>query len=238
MGLSLREASARIGSDDVPNRIDGLPILGPRGYDPLPVHGLSAPHRERALKVWLDFVLFGGLALQTSVPDETTPCRFRNALVKGGVSGARSEAEGDRSGGAAGAMGEEGVDLHAGVQGLVDKVHTRPADRPAFGPLIECRAQPIPATLREALRQTDRETRVPGRAMLRHDQASLRAGQDTCPTGHRAEPARGRQQDHPHPPNTGPRINRNRQNPGPAQGAADQTEGPSPAQSCPSGRGL
>ncbi|MCY4238279.1 MAG: hypothetical protein OXC93_08000, partial [Rhodospirillaceae bacterium] len=32
-----------------------------------------------------------------------------------------------------------------------------------------------PATLREALRQADLETPVPDRAMLRHDQASLRA---------------------------------------------------------------
>ncbi len=48
-------------------------------------HGLSDPKLERALKVRLDFMLFCGLGLQASVPDETTHCRFRNALEKGGV---------------------------------------------------------------------------------------------------------------------------------------------------------
>jgi len=40
---------------------------------------------ERALKVRLDFMVFCGLGLHAPVPDETTHCRFRNALVKGGV---------------------------------------------------------------------------------------------------------------------------------------------------------
>ena len=48
-------------------------------------HGLSDPNLERALKVRLDFMLFCGLDLHAPVPDETTHCRFRNALVKGGV---------------------------------------------------------------------------------------------------------------------------------------------------------
>jgi IS5 family transposase len=48
-------------------------------------HCLSDPKLERALKVRLDFMLFCGLDLHAPVPDETTHCRFRTALVKGGV---------------------------------------------------------------------------------------------------------------------------------------------------------
>jgi len=110
MDLFLREASERIGTDDVLAKIDALidwrafaPILkrglgrsgaGPSGYDPLVLfkclligqwHGLSDPKLERASKVRLDFMIFCGLDLHAPVPDETTHCRFRNALVKGGV---------------------------------------------------------------------------------------------------------------------------------------------------------
>ena len=110
MNLFLREATARIGADDALSKIDALldwaafsPILkrglgrsgvGPQGYDPLVLfkclligqwHGLSDPKLERALKVRLDFMIFCGLDLHAAVPDETTHCRFRNALVKGGV---------------------------------------------------------------------------------------------------------------------------------------------------------
>ena len=110
MDLFLREASERIGTDDVLAKIDALmdwrafsPILkrglgrsgeGPSGYDPLILfkclligqwHGLSDPKLERALKVRLDFMIFCGLDLHAPVPDETTHCRFRNALVRGGV---------------------------------------------------------------------------------------------------------------------------------------------------------
>ena len=68
--------------------------VGPQGYDPLVLfkclligqwHGLSDPKLERALKVRLDFMIFCGLNLHARVPDETTHCRFRNALVRGGV---------------------------------------------------------------------------------------------------------------------------------------------------------
>ena len=48
-------------------------------------HGFGDPKLERALKVRLDFMLFCGLDLPAAIPDETTHCRFRNALVKGGV---------------------------------------------------------------------------------------------------------------------------------------------------------
>ena len=68
--------------------------LAPQGYDPLVLftcllvgqwHGLSDPRLERALKVRLDFIEFCGLDLHGSVPDETTHCRFRNALTKAGI---------------------------------------------------------------------------------------------------------------------------------------------------------
>ena len=110
MDLFLRESVDRIGADDVLAKIDALmdwrafsPILkrglgrsgeGPAGYDPLVLfrclligqwHGLSDPKLERALKVRLDFMIFCGLDLHAPVPDETTHCRFRNALVRGGV---------------------------------------------------------------------------------------------------------------------------------------------------------
>ena len=110
MDLFLREAADRIWADDALTKVDALmnwrafgPILqrglkrsgaGPQGYDPLVLfkclligqwHGLSDPKLERALKVRLDFMLFCGLELHSNVPDETTHCRFRTALVKGGV---------------------------------------------------------------------------------------------------------------------------------------------------------
>jgi len=110
MDLFLQETARRIGDDDVLAKVDALldwrsflPILkrglgrsgtGPQGYDPLVLfkcllvgqwHGLSDPKLERALKVRLDFMLFCGLDLHAPVPDETTHCRFRNALVKAGV---------------------------------------------------------------------------------------------------------------------------------------------------------
>ncbi|MCY3984688.1 MAG: transposase [Roseovarius sp.] len=68
--------------------------IGPQGYDPLVLfkcpligqwHGLSDPKLERALKVRLDFMIFCAFDLHARVPDETTYCRFRNALAKGGV---------------------------------------------------------------------------------------------------------------------------------------------------------
>lgn len=110
MDIFMRDAAARLGDDDVLARVDALmdwgsflPILkrglgrsgiGRSGYDPLVLfkclligqwHGLSDPKLERALKVRLDFMLFCGLDLHGDVPDETTHCRFRNALVDGGV---------------------------------------------------------------------------------------------------------------------------------------------------------
>ena len=110
MDLFLREAADRTGEDDVLTRIDALmewrlfpPVLkrvsgcsgsGPQGQDPLVLfsclligqwHGLSDPKLERALRVRPGFMLFCGLGLHAPVPDGTTRCRFRNALVKGGV---------------------------------------------------------------------------------------------------------------------------------------------------------
>jgi len=110
MDLFFAEARHRIEADDVLSKIDVLldwsafrPILkrglkrsgiGPSGYDPLVLfkclllgqwHGLSDPGLEKALKVRLDFMLFCGFDLHKSVPDETTHCRFRNALIRGDV---------------------------------------------------------------------------------------------------------------------------------------------------------
>ena len=110
MDLFTQEVSERVGVDDVLSKVNVLmdwspfaPILkrglgrsgvGPQGYDPLVLfkclligqwHGLSDPKLERALKVRLDFMIFCGLDLHMPVPDETTHCRFRNALVGGEV---------------------------------------------------------------------------------------------------------------------------------------------------------
>lgn len=109
-GFVYREAMARIGSDDALSRVDALldwrafsailkrgvmrSGMGPQDYDLLVLfkcllvgqwHGLSDPQLERALKVRLDIMIFCGLDLHARVPDETTHCRFRNALVRGGV---------------------------------------------------------------------------------------------------------------------------------------------------------
>lgn len=48
-------------------------------------HGLSDPKLEEALRVRIDFMLFTGLGLEESTPDETTLCRFRNRLVQVGL---------------------------------------------------------------------------------------------------------------------------------------------------------
>ena len=44
--------------------------------------GCTAPKLEESLRVRLDFMLIAGLDLHCTVPDKTTHCRFRNALVK------------------------------------------------------------------------------------------------------------------------------------------------------------
>jgi IS5 family transposase len=104
------ESSRRIGDQNVLRKVDALiawpaisqllkaglkrSVLGPQGYDPLVLfkclliaqwHGLSDPKLEESLRVRLDFMLFVGLDLHGSVPDETTHCRFRNALVDAGI---------------------------------------------------------------------------------------------------------------------------------------------------------
>ncbi|MCP5076229.1 MAG: IS5 family transposase [Rhodobacteraceae bacterium] len=104
------EARRRIGDQSVLRKVDALldwvaisallkrglkrSGLGPQGYDPIVLfrclllgqwHGLSDPKLEESLRVRLDFMLFAGFDLHAPVPDETTHCRFRNALVKAGV---------------------------------------------------------------------------------------------------------------------------------------------------------
>ena len=68
---------------------------GPQGYKQITLfkcllirqwHNLSDPKLEECLQVRIDFMLFTGpdllgLDLQGSVPDDTTHCRFRKALV-------------------------------------------------------------------------------------------------------------------------------------------------------------
>ena len=48
-------------------------------------HNLSDPKFEQSLRVRFDFMLFAVPDLHGSVPDETTHCRFRKALVKAGA---------------------------------------------------------------------------------------------------------------------------------------------------------
>jgi IS5 family transposase len=67
---------------------------GKIGYDKLMMykavllgqwHSLSDPKLEEALRVRLDFMKFIDLELGSSVPDETTLCRFRNKLISLGL---------------------------------------------------------------------------------------------------------------------------------------------------------
>ena len=67
---------------------------GPKAYHHLSMfkaillgqwHSLSDPALEEALRVRLDFILFTELEGPNEVPDETTLCRFRNALIEKGL---------------------------------------------------------------------------------------------------------------------------------------------------------
>ncbi|MCP4363837.1 MAG: IS5 family transposase [Planctomycetes bacterium] len=109
MDIFSYESARRIGDQNVLRKVDALmdwPAisvllkggvkrsgLGPQGYDEIVLfkclllgqwHGLSDPKLEESLRVRFDFMLFAGLDLHGTVPDETTHCRFRNALVKAG----------------------------------------------------------------------------------------------------------------------------------------------------------
>ena len=110
MDIFSYESARRIGDQNVLRKVDALmdwslvlPLLksglnrsglGPQGYDEIVLfkclligqwHGLSDPKLEESLRVRFDFMLFAGLDLHCTVPDETTHCRFRNALVKAGA---------------------------------------------------------------------------------------------------------------------------------------------------------
>lgn len=110
MDIFSYESAQRIGDQNVLRKVDALVDwssisailkrgcgrsgLGPQGYKPVQLfkclllgqwHGLSDPKLEESLRVRLDFMLFAGLDLHAPVPDETTHCRFRNALVKAGI---------------------------------------------------------------------------------------------------------------------------------------------------------
>ena len=67
---------------------------GPLGYDYTKMfralllgqwHSLSDAQLEQALRVRLDFMTFAGFDLDEDVPDATTVCRFRNALIERGL---------------------------------------------------------------------------------------------------------------------------------------------------------
>ena len=107
MDIFSYESARRIGDQNVLRKVDALMDwsaisvllknglkrsgLGPQGYKEITLfkclligqwHNLSDPKLEESLRVRFDFMLFAGLDLHGSVPDETTHCRFRNALVK------------------------------------------------------------------------------------------------------------------------------------------------------------
>jgi transposase, IS5 family len=86
-------------------------------------HGLSDPKLERAPKVRLDFMLFCGLGLHAPVPDEATHCRFRNALVKGGVYD-------DLLGEVCRQLEDHGLKLKAAEAAIVDATLVESAARP------------------------------------------------------------------------------------------------------------
>ena len=74
------------------NDID--PRGGQKSYDHLKMlrviilkewHSLSDKETEDSLKVRLDFLVFPGFDLGEATPDETTICRFRNALIIKGL---------------------------------------------------------------------------------------------------------------------------------------------------------
>ncbi len=107
MDIFSYESARRIGDQNVLLKVDALMDwslissllkgglkrsgLGPQGYDEIVLfkclllgqwHGLSDPKLEESLRIRFDFMLFAGLDLHGTVPDETTHCRFRNALVQ------------------------------------------------------------------------------------------------------------------------------------------------------------
>jgi IS5 family transposase len=110
MDIFSSQSARRMGDQNVLHKVDGLMDwsailemlknglkrsgLGPQGYKEIILfnclligqwHNLSDPKLEQSLRVRFDFMLFSGLDLYGSVPDETTYCRFRNALVNAGA---------------------------------------------------------------------------------------------------------------------------------------------------------
>jgi len=77
------------------HRNDNDPSLGgQRPYDHIKMlktvllkewHSLSDKEMEEALRVRLDFIIFAGFDLAEETPDESTICRFRNALSERGL---------------------------------------------------------------------------------------------------------------------------------------------------------
>ena len=110
MDIFSYESARRIGDQNVLCKVDALMDwsaisvllknglkrsgLEPQGYKETTLfkclligqwHNLSDPKLEQVLLVRFDFMLFAGFDLYGSVPDETTHCRFCNALVNADV---------------------------------------------------------------------------------------------------------------------------------------------------------
>jgi IS5 family transposase len=110
MDIFSYESARRIGDQNVLRKVDALmdwsaiSVLlkndlkrsgfGPQGYKEITLfkclligqcHNLSDPKLEECLRVRFDFMQFAGPNLYGSLPDETTHCQFRNALVKAGA---------------------------------------------------------------------------------------------------------------------------------------------------------
>ena len=142
---------------------------------------LREPRLERALKVRLDFILFCGLDLHGSVPDETTHCRFRNALTRAGIFD----------------------DLLAEVCRQIEGAKAQRVLAPAtIAETLQPADLETPLPGRTMLRHDETPLRPAPHPLFR-------ARQGACPDGHgrhRAEPAQGRKQDQTLPPSPGNRI--------------------------------
>ncbi len=107
--VGIRKQTRKSFLDEVNHLIDWKPIEkilrkkyrktasadGRPAYPPLPMfkllllqrwHGLSDPGLEDALYDRISFIRFSGFSLGSSLPDHSTICRFRNALMELGIS--------------------------------------------------------------------------------------------------------------------------------------------------------
>jgi len=108
-------------------------------------HGSSAPCLERALKVRPDFMPLCGLDLHAPVSQRAGEGRGVRCAPGRGLSPDRGPKRRSRC-----ATGEEGIDIHAGLQSLADKV---PADR---AETASCARRPAIAGSRASEKRFDR----------------------------------------------------------------------------------